>query len=188
LAATIECLVAEGYSGTTTRAVAARAGVSLGALQHHFPSRAVLVTDALRALADQLVAQLLEPTIVGSDDWRERSEALIDRLWEVHRGPFFEALLELWVAARSDRELRDPLDAVFQDLAVSVLEGALYAFPDLVARPGFVEVVVTGLATVRGLALLAFLPSGDPDALWPATRAHLIELLQTAANAEGREG
>ena len=40
LAATIDCLVERGYANTSTRHIAARAGVTLGALQHHFSGKA----------------------------------------------------------------------------------------------------------------------------------------------------
>lgn len=179
LDATIACLVEEGYARTTTRRVAERAGVTPGALQHHFPSKADLVAEAIRDLADRLIEQILEPTVEASVDLRERSEALIDRAWEVHRGPLFVAALELWVAARTDPESRDSLETVTAEFGQRIAEATLYAFPDMVARPGFFEVVITTLATMRGLALQGFTSSIDPDLFWPATRAHLLSLFET---------
>lgn len=38
--AAIECLIDLGYGGTTTALIAEHAGVSRGAMLHHFPSRA----------------------------------------------------------------------------------------------------------------------------------------------------
>ena len=40
LAATVDSLVERGYRGTTTSDVARRAGVSYGALLHHYPTKA----------------------------------------------------------------------------------------------------------------------------------------------------
>ena len=51
LDATIECLLEEGYAGTTTRRVAELAGVSQGAQTHHFPYRVDLVAAAIERLA-----------------------------------------------------------------------------------------------------------------------------------------
>lgn len=184
LAATIQSLVEDGYAGTTTRRVATRAGVTPGALQHHFETRAALVSEALRDLATQLASAFLEPAVEGASSDRERAEALIDRLWEVHRGDLFEAYIELWVAARTDSELARSLEEVASEVGVLVLRGAVYAFPELVGRPGFAEAVVTGLATVRGLALQGFLPATDPEPLWPATRRHLIEMFERAAASQ----
>jgi AcrR family transcriptional regulator len=181
LSATIDSLVEDGYAGTTTRRVAARAGVTPGALQHHFESRTALVVEALRSLSAQLAEQFLEGAVATTAGDRERAEALIDRLWEVHRGDLFNAYLELWLAARTDPDLASSLEQVAGEMALQVLQGAVYAFPDLVARPGFAEAVATGLATLRGLALEGFLPGSDPEALWPSTREHLVALFERAA-------
>jgi len=48
LDATIDCLVEEGYSGTTTTRVVERAGLSRGAQVHHFPTKSQLVAEAVR--------------------------------------------------------------------------------------------------------------------------------------------
>jgi AcrR family transcriptional regulator len=178
LEATITSLVEDGYAGTTTRRVAERAGVTPGALQHHFPSKADLVAEALKDLADRLIAQILEPTVEASVGVRERAEALIDRAWEVHRGPLFVAALELWVAARTDPEPRASMDKITDAFGQRIAEAALYAFPEAVARPGFVETMMTGLAAMRGLALQGFTSTLDPELFWPATRAHLLSLFE----------
>ena len=36
--------------------------------------------------------------------------------------------------------------------------------------------MLIGEATLRGLAMVTFGSDADPDALWPATRAHLMTL------------
>ncbi len=184
LDATIASLVEDGYAGTTTRRVAERAGVTPGALQHHFPSKADLVAEAISDLADRLASQFLESAIETSADYAERAEALIDRLWEVHRGPLFIAALELWIAARTDPEPRGSMEKISTEFAQRVAEGALYAFPDMVAVPGFFEAIVTGLATMRGLALQGFSAGVDPELVWPSTRAHLLALFAALAPAD----
>ncbi len=185
LDATIASLVEDGYAGTTTRRVAERAGVTPGALQHHFPSKADLVTEAIKDLAERLATQFLESAVETSDSYEARAESLIDNLWEVHRGPLFVAALELWVAARTDPEPRASVETITAELAQRIAEGALYAFPDMVARPGFPETIVTGLATMRGLALQGFAEGADPELFWPATRAHLLSLFAAVEPADG---
>src|SRR5262245_58479594 len=52
--ATIDLLYSSGYAATTTISVAKRAGVSRGAMMHHFRSRAeLLLTVAEHILAQQ---------------------------------------------------------------------------------------------------------------------------------------
>ena len=40
-------LVAEGFEGVSVRKVAARAGVSIGAVQHHFPTKDAMLAAAM---------------------------------------------------------------------------------------------------------------------------------------------
>src|SRR5918995_1287127 len=48
--AAIECFVKLGYARTTTTVIAERAGLSRGAMLHHFPSKIDIVRAAVEAL------------------------------------------------------------------------------------------------------------------------------------------
>src|SRR3954463_5012473 len=111
LEATIECLVEQGYAGTTTRAVSARAQVTPGALQHHFASKQELVAEAVGHLAGKLTAQLIEQGVPSGSSRREVTEQLVDYLWETLNGPLMAAVTELAVAGRTDPSLRERLVA-----------------------------------------------------------------------------
>ena len=108
LDATIECLIERGYGGTTTTVVAERAGVSRGAQLHHFPTTAELVIQAVARLA-QLRADELRRDAESLPAAGARLGAVLDKMWAVFSGPLFLAALELWVAARTDPELHEPL-------------------------------------------------------------------------------
>ncbi|QEC50620.1 TetR/AcrR family transcriptional regulator [Baekduia soli] len=56
LVAALESFVQRGYHGTTIRQVAARAGVSVPGLYHHFPSKLALVETLLEGTMDDLIA------------------------------------------------------------------------------------------------------------------------------------
>ena len=47
LDATVRCLVTHGYAGTTTQRIQDEAGVSRGALLHHFASKSELLVAAI---------------------------------------------------------------------------------------------------------------------------------------------
>jgi AcrR family transcriptional regulator len=174
LAATIDCLVERGYANTSTRHIAKRADVTVGALQHHFASKAELMAAALQRLGDHMADEFLAEAPPAGDG-EERLVVLLDHLWAVHRGPLFEAGLELWVAARTDRELRAAMGTVTQDFAARIAEGTVTLFSDLAAVPGFAERVMVGLATMRGLAMPGFVESTDPDTLWAIARPQLVQ-------------
>ena len=176
LDATIESLVADGYASTTIRGIAQRAGVTAGAAQHHFASKAELVSQALRHLMAKVEQQLFaaEPPREGTT--LERIEQMLDRVWEVHAGTSFLATLELWVAARTDPELGKHLSEVQAEQTERNVAAFVKAYPDLVVHPDFFPQVVTQLAAMRGLALLALVSGDDPQRWWPTTRAHMLRL------------
>ena len=57
LDATVDCLVAGGYAKLSTNDVVRRAGVSRGALAHHFPTKSELVAAAGTRLIERRAAE-----------------------------------------------------------------------------------------------------------------------------------
>ena len=177
LDAALQCLIEEGYAGLTTRNVAERAGVSQGTQMHYFPTRARFVAEAVRHLAFRLAAELREQDALHARSDRRRLEELLDHTWELHKGPVFQATMELWVAARTDAEIATAMDEVARDVTRLIRDGAVEMFPELMARPRAGELLDMSLATMRGLALLRF--TSDPtdvERRWRRTRTHLLEL------------
>ena len=153
LEATVECLVERGWSGATTTVIAERAGVSRGAQLHHYPTRAALVLAAVTHLADRRADELREEAGNLTADRGERLDRVIDMLAALFTGPLFVAALELWVAARTDPELRSALvpleDRVGREmhrLTVQLLEADE-------TRPGVREAVQATLDLLRGLGV-----------------------------------
>ena len=179
LNATIDCLIEYGYAGTTTTRVVERAGVSRGAQVHHFPTKAALVAEAIGYLAE-LRAGEMEQALAKLPEGRERTLAALDLLWKVHTGPLFQASLELWVAARTDRELRERLLPIERTVNARLIEGGQTFFgvePDdeLGTR------IVTALSAIRGLAMGAILlkpPRRGIAAQWKAMREDLAALIE----------
>ncbi len=108
LDATLESLIEFGYARTSTTAVCARAGLSRGAQLHHFPTKADLVIAAVAHLAHRRAEELRREGVPGGSD-EERLARALDAIWASFSGPLFSAALELWIAARSDAELRASL-------------------------------------------------------------------------------
>ena len=97
-----------GYARTTTTVIADRAGLSRGAMLHHFPSK----IDVVRAAVEYLHAKRLrafrraaQPTSISVD----RIRLNLDAYWQHVRHPMFVAFFELTVAARTDPELAEIL-------------------------------------------------------------------------------
>jgi AcrR family transcriptional regulator len=180
LDAALECLIEDGYAGLTTRKVADRAGVSQGTQMHYFPTRARFVAEAVRHLAFKLAAELRERDTMHPRTDRRRLELLLDHTWEIHTGPVFQATMELWVAARTDAEIREAMAEVARDVTRMIATGASELFPELMARPRAGEVLDMGLAIMRGLAVLRFTDDeADVERRWRRARGHLLELYET---------
>jgi AcrR family transcriptional regulator len=180
LDAALECLIEDGYAGLTTRKVADRAGVSQGTQMHYFPTRARFVAEAVRHLAFKLAAELREQDTMHPRTDRRRLELLLDHTWEIHTGPVFQATMELWVAARTDAEIREAMAEVARDVTRMIATGASELFPELMARPRAGEVLDMGLAIMRGLAVLRFTDDeADVERRWRRARGHLLELYET---------
>ncbi|OBK85538.1 TetR/AcrR family transcriptional regulator [Mycolicibacter sinensis] len=104
LDATLDALVEVGFKGTTTTEVARRAGVSVGALQGHFPSKIGLLTAAIEFALNRRIEEF-EILMAGLDPAADKLDEAFDLLWSMFSGPTFTATHELWVAARTDPDL-----------------------------------------------------------------------------------
>ena len=153
LEATVECLVEHGWSGATTTVIAERAGVSRGAQLHHYPTRAALVLAAVTHLADLRARELRAEAVNLTGDPGERLDRVVDMLAAVFTGPLFVAALEVWMAARTDPELRDalvPLEAkVGREMHLLTVE--LLGVDE--SKPGVREAVQATLDLLRGLGV-----------------------------------
>jgi AcrR family transcriptional regulator len=160
LDATVECLVELGHARTTVQEICQRAGLSRGAQQHHFTTKAELMTSALEHLFKRLSEQILAAT-AELPSGPERIEAGIDLLWQAYSGTLSTAAVELWVAARTDPELRRTLLPVDRALGHATLEfyRELMGSDDL--DDGRLKtLVLLTVNLVRGLALDAMI-GGD---------------------------
>ncbi|MGX7829325.1 TetR/AcrR family transcriptional regulator [Actinokineospora sp. 24-640] len=167
LDATVECLVSLGYARTTVQEICARAGVSRGAQQHHFTTKAELMTAALQHLFGRLIGQVTA-SARSLPPGPERISHGIDLLWETYSGTLSTAAVELWVAARTDQELRDslrPVDRALGHATLSLYREAAGELPEAEVE----TLMLLTVNLVRGLALDAMMGGDD------ARRARLLE-------------
>ena len=154
LAATIECLSEFGYSAMSTNDVVRRAHVSRGALAHHFPTKADLVTAAAARLVEQRGAEFRERFGAMAPQQRTPAEAL-SVLWSMYDDENAAALIELSVAARHRPELRAVLAVVPDRIAELTRDIMAEFFPELAGLPFVEECLYAVHAMYEGLALNA---------------------------------
>ena len=160
LDAAVESLIEVGFARTTTLEVQRRAGVSRGALLHHFPSKTELLVAAIDHLAymraielKALAAQLPEERAGGA-----RTDAVLDLLWQCFSGAFFQVAMELRTAARTDPELRPVLVTAERALRDRIVHQARTLFGTGVAEnPGLDRALDFTLQFMIGAAMTAVL-------------------------------
>jgi AcrR family transcriptional regulator len=104
LEAALESLAEVGWHGTTVVGVAARAGVSRGAAQHHFATRDDLVRATMDRVFDDFVEDLRKRAIEHSGD--DRMLAGIESLADAWTETAGRASMQVWTAAATDPALR----------------------------------------------------------------------------------
>ena len=181
LDATIESLLEDGYAATTLRAVAARAGVSSGAMTHHFPRRVDLVGAAVDSLTEQRIARFHSAELPSGA--RRLTRAILDLVWEDFSSDVFRVAVKLWVAADDDPELAERLEPMERLVAGEIARVVAELGGDR-PRAEVAAIATTVLATIRGLALTdAFRPGGgrSPEKQWALVRPVLEGLLLPAS-------
>ena len=106
LEATIKCLDQWGYGAVTNIKVADVAGVSRGAMMHHFPTRQALIIATIEfayARQSEIRAAELAKTPPGLDQFR----LIMDLSYTTQRMPQGMALNEIRIGSRSDPEIRE---------------------------------------------------------------------------------
>lgn len=160
LEATLRCFTKLGYFHTTTPAIAEEAGLSRGAMLHHFPTR----MDVVRAAVAHLHAKRLNAfrvAVEGLPPGTNRAHAALRAHWEQLRHPLYAVFIELHVAARTDPELADILAPAEAAFARELRETAREVVPEWnVTGPQFEIGYELATCTLRGLALKMFTPGG----------------------------
>lgn len=174
---TIGLLHERSYHGATVFEVAKAAGVTPGALQHHFGSKAVLmmqVTDAIvRASGSEGVAWPSPGLPLA-----ERCRALVLALWRrAYEPPRFLAAWAVYFGSAAEPELRTHVAQQRRSLAAELRRRFLQVLPELQADADAAATVDLVLSALRGLAMARLF--GPQPAAEQAQLAVLSTLLQS---------
>ena len=157
LDAAVASLVELGFARTTTLEVQRRAGVSRGALLHHFPSKAQLLVATIAHLAE-MRGRDLKQRAAELPAGPARIDAVLELLWESFAGPMFQVAIELRAAARTDPELRSALTPAERLVRDGIIHQTTALFGgDVASRPGYAVAVDLTLHLMIGAATTACL-------------------------------
>lgn len=156
LDATIDSLSEVGWDRTTVVAVAARAGVSRGAAQHHFATRDELVVAAIDEVRNGMVEDMRarKAEVFSRED---RPLAVLEMLAEMWSGRIGRAATHLWVAASTDRDLQRIVLPLEQRLNRDLYGITLELLDSDLSKPHVKESVGLTLQLMRGIGLGALL-------------------------------
>ncbi len=149
--ATIECLDSVGYSKTTTSEIVKRAGVSRGALQHHFHSK----DDLIMAAADYLASKYLEifkMKFEYAGSLREYIHNILNVFWRVEYKSTPLLLLEIKLQNRKNKKFSFINDNDFKEHTIIFEKWWGNLFKDVPVNQEAVK--TTGkvcLVSIRGL-------------------------------------
>ncbi len=132
LDAALDCFINIGYASTTTAKIAEKAGVSRGAMLHHFPSKSELIQAAVEHLHNKLVELYASNIDEITHDLPvdERNRQGLRGYWNYLSSDIYKAYHELCVAGRNDPELQGILEDSVKRFDDAVVDANRTLFPE----------------------------------------------------------
>ncbi len=133
--AAIDCLVKLGYSRTTTTSIASEAGLSRGAMLHHFPTKLDIVKAAVEELHSKRLKAFRKSIGEAPPAGKGRVHQAVQAYWGHVQHRLFVAFFELSVAARTDPALEAILRPAQVAFDSAWINTAKEAFPEWQSDP-----------------------------------------------------
>ncbi|NUS44454.1 MAG: TetR/AcrR family transcriptional regulator [Mycobacteriaceae bacterium] len=154
--AALDVLATRGWRHASVAEVAHAAGVTRGAIQHHFKDRDGLFTAAMQYVMDERIRRI-EELRPAAGSGGERTREIVHTVVDMHQGATFAAGLHLCVAAAADPNLTDRVAA----MELEVGARGFWAIIELLGLNGNDPTVRTTvqafLDSARGLGLAGML-------------------------------
>ena len=175
--ATIRVIAERGLANASTFEIAKAAGVTPGALQHHFANKNELILRAALELVrsdDRDGAVSVWPSV--NLPLRDRALAAVESAWQtVYGRPNYVTVWSIFMACRTDAALLAHMAAEREALRVRMAAHFLRAFPELRDTPGVESFANLVFSALRGMGVQEmFRP---PPALSGEQREMLAELI-----------
>lgn len=178
IAAARDILCAQGYSGATVLAIRDATGMSLGAIQHQFPTKAKIMA-AVVAEFSVYRTQVFSDAIRRAKTPREAMSNILDVNFEMVALPEMAALLEIGLARRNDADLDREVGPISRrfDRRVRLWAYAILRAAGINNDEARVCLQMLNNAVTRGLTL-EYLRNTDKALVEQAVRIWKHQLLQ----------
>ena len=148
--ATVRCIVKVGYANTTTPQIAAEAGLSRGAMLHHFENGAALIKAAIVELHEKRLRAFRRAADTDNHDTTQ----LVRTYWRQVQKPTFIAFHELALAARTHSDLARILQPLQVEFRERFNAQAVTLFPEWQKdRVGFHLAMTLSQTMLEGMAI-----------------------------------
>jgi AcrR family transcriptional regulator len=155
--ATVTCIDAFGFPKTTMQRVARLAGCTVGAVQHHFPSKSELLAAVLEDGFRSMSFELEHVLFVGKS-LPERVSLFVDHCWLHFRKPAFQANLHILLGMRNEspKALDDWMQGPLADITLQGRELWLKVFDDVdIAEDKHMELLYFVFSAMSGIGTFA---------------------------------
>jgi AcrR family transcriptional regulator len=142
-----------GFAGVTTTGIAKEAGLTTGALHHHFPTKFELMFTVFDHLAERVLEDFTKQENLAANGRLNVSE-LVRYFWGVYGDPEYWAIWEILIGTRADADARpqavsDRMDAI-REIRYRWLEDHVDMGD---AKKEVFELLEFTLIAIRGLSL-----------------------------------
>lgn len=168
--ATIQCLVKVGYARTTTPLVAAEAGLSRGAMLHHFENSATLIRATIVELHERRLRAFRRSSQAGDHE----PATMVYAYWKQVQKPAFLAFQELAMAARTDENLAEIMRPLQTEYRERFMSEAIALYPEWHSAPEeFAKAIALSQTLMEGMATSLSTGSLEQDMV-----PHLLKMLE----------
>ncbi len=162
LQATLDSIYEDGFQNASTPEIVRRAGVSRGALLHHFPSKEQLIAAAVQFLLDAEVADMRRVASAYAER-RLTMDDFIDDMWRRFSGRLFMITIDFLASARTDDKLREAVIPVSLQFHRSLNEIWSQFFVNHSLAPRKVQTLLNAtLCMMRGMGVQSIIRN-DPQ-------------------------
>lgn len=153
IATTIQIVQDRGLEAASIHEVAKSAGLTPGAVQHHFASKADLMMQVLsQILTEQDAVGALWPS--PSLPLPQRAEAFVRGIWQlIYSQPRFIAAWTIYLGSRTQPEVLERVAVQRHGIEIQMRRGFLQSFPELPRQPESDALVDLVLSALRGMGM-----------------------------------
>jgi AcrR family transcriptional regulator len=154
LEAAIDCLQKHGYGRATTQLIAEMAGISRGAMLHHYATKQELIASVIDYTLYKRMEVFLGGVRALKESARVNEMAGIELSWKSMLTREYAAYLELGVAARTDPDLAEIFLPKARKYVRTELAEFIRAFPEWADDPaGYALAMDYAKAALEGLVI-----------------------------------